>query len=141
MTMREYFQTVINANISDEMNTASALFIAKLDDRNEKRKSADSKAKKETAARRQTVLDFLTTHKGNAFTRDEIAAAVGMDAPKVTGAMTPLVKDGIVTKVTVKVDKTKKVAYIVPDEDGDEDGDGDPVLDQYKPHEITDMIY
>ena len=140
MTMREYFQTVINANISDEMNTASHLFIAKLDDRNEKRKSADSKAKKETAARRQAVLDFLTAHKGNAFTRDEIAAAIDMDAPKVTGAMTPLVKDGIVTKVTVKVDKTKKVAYIVPDEDGDEDGDGDPVLDQYEPHEITDMI-
>lgn len=113
MTTREYFTTVLNAHLSDEMDKASELLIAKLDDRNAKRKSADSKAKKETAARRQIVLDFLAENRGKSFTRDEIAAAVEMDAAKVTGALTPLVKDGIVTKATVKVDKAKRMAYTI----------------------------
>lgn len=113
MTSREYFTTVLNAHLSADMDKASELLIAKLDDRNAKRKSADSKAKKETAARRQTVLDFLAENRGKSFTRDEIAAAVEMDATKVTGALTPLVKDGIVTKATVKVDKAKRMAYTI----------------------------
>ena len=114
MTAREYFQTVLNANLSDDMNKASELFIAKLDDRNAKRKSADSKQKKETAARRDAVLTFLTENRGKEFTRDDIAAAVEMEPTKVTGALTPLVKAGEVVKSTIKVDKAKKMAYCVP---------------------------
>ena len=110
MTTREYFQTVLDANISDEMNKASVELISKLDARNEKRKSADSKSKRESADRRAVVLDFLKGNEG-VFTREQIAEAIGITANQVTGACTALVSEGKVNKTEVKVDKSRKVGY------------------------------
>lgn len=110
MTTRDYFQTVLDAHLSDEMDTASKTLIAKLDERNEKRKSADSKAKQETAARKATVLNFLKTHDGQ-FTRDAIAEATGLTAGQVSAAVKAL--GDSVTKSEIKVDKSKRVAYSI----------------------------
>ena len=117
MTTREYFQTVLDAHISDDMDKASAELIAKLDARNEKRKSADSKPKKEAAARRNAVLDFLCNHQGEQFTRDQIAEAVKFSAPQVTGACKPLVDDGTIKKDVVLIEKSRKVVYTYPVEE------------------------
>lgn len=111
MTTREYFQTVLDAHISEAMDKASAELIAKLDARNEKRKSADSKPKKEAAARRSSVLDFLCDNKGKQFTRDQIAEAVGLTPTQVTGACKPIVDDGTIKKDVVLIDKARKVVY------------------------------
>lgn len=108
MTTREYFQTVLDAHISDDMDKASAELIAKLDARNEKRKSADSKAKRESADRRAIVLDFLKSNEG-AFTRDDIASATNLTPAQVTAACRVLGE--AVTKSEVKVDKARKVVY------------------------------
>lgn len=110
MTTREYFQTVLDAHISDEMDAASVQLINKLDERNEKRKSADSKAKRETADRRATVLNFLKTHEG-AFTRDAIAEQTGLTAGQVSAAVKAL--GDAVKKSEVKVDKVKRVVYAI----------------------------
>lgn len=110
MTTREYFQTVLDAHISAEMDAASVQLINKLDERNAKRKSADSKAKRETADRRAAVLDFLQTHEG-AFTRDAIAEQTGLTAAQVTAAVKALGE--VVTKSEVKVDKVKRVVYAI----------------------------
>ena len=110
MTTREYFQTVLDANISDEMNKASVELISKLDARNEKRKSADSKSKRESADRRAVVLDFLKGNEGQ-FTRDEIATATNLTPAQVTAACKAL-GDAIV-KSEVKIDKARKVAYSI----------------------------
>ena len=86
--------------------------ITSLDARNEKRKSTESKEKKETAERRDAVLEFLKTHEG-AWTRDQISFEIGMDPAKVTGACTILIKSGLVVKSEVKVEKSRKVAYSI----------------------------
>ena len=110
MTNREYFQTVLDAHISEDMDTASVAMLSKLDARNEKRKSADSKAKRESAERRTVVFDFLKANEGS-FTRDAIAEATGLTAGQVTAACKAL--GDAVVKSEVKVDKTKKVAYSI----------------------------
>ena len=110
MTNREFFVAVASANISDEMTTKAQELIASLDARNDKRKSAESKEKVETAGRRNAVLEFLTENEGH-FTRDVIAEAVGLTEGQVTSACTALCKAELVEKCEVKVDKAKKTAY------------------------------
>lgn len=112
MTIREYYQSVLDANISEEMNTATQTLIAKLDARNEKRKSADSKQKKEVAARHEVVLNFLKTNEGQ-FTRDAIAEACGITVGQAQSAATALVRSELVKREEVKVDKTKRIVYSI----------------------------
>lgn len=113
MTTREYFQAVLDAHLSDEMDAASKTLIEKLDARNEKRKSTESKAKKEVAARYEVVAKFLTENKGNEFTRDAIAEACGITVGQAQSAALALVRGGIAKKSEVKVDKTRRVVYSI----------------------------
>jgi predicted transcriptional regulator len=112
MTIREFYNEVINANINEDMTNKATELLAALDARNEKRKGTESKEKKEAAERRDVVLEFLKTHEG-AFTRDQIAFEVDMDPAKVSGACTALVKSGLVAKSEIKVEKSRKVAYSI----------------------------
>jgi len=108
MTIREFYQSVIDGNITeDALNKANELLNA-LDARNEKRKSADSKAKRESADRRVTVLDFLKANEGQ-FTRDAIAEATGLTPGQVTAACKAL--GDAVAKSEVKIDKARKIVY------------------------------
>ena len=109
ITARQYFQNVLDAHLSDEMDKLSAKYIAGLDARNEKRKSADSKEKREVAARRESVLQYLTEHKGESFTRDQIAEAIGISGAAVSSACKAL--GDAVTKTEVKIDKARRVVY------------------------------
>ena len=110
MTYREFYNAVLNANLSDEMNETAVEFLSKLDSRNEKRKTVVTKEKQETASRRDMVLEFLRGNEG-VFTRDQIAEAIGITANQVTGACKSLVDGGLVNKTEVKVDKSRKVGY------------------------------
>lgn len=110
MTMREYHEAVLNAHISEEMDALAQKSIATMDNRNAKRKGVETKEKKEAAARRAVVLDFLKTHEG-AFTREQIAEATEISPSQVSGACTALVQNGLVAKSEVKIDKARKVAY------------------------------
>lgn len=112
MTYREYFNNVLSANISDEMNEVSVEFLAKLDAKNEKRKATPSKEKVESASRREAVLAFLKGNEG-VFTRDAIAEAVGISVGQVSGACKVLVDDGLIVKSEVKVDKSRKIGYAI----------------------------
>ena len=112
MTIREFYNEVINANINEDMTNKASELIAALDARNEKRKGTESKEKREAADRRNAVLEFLKTHEG-AFTRDQISFEIDMDPSKVTGACTALIKEGLVVKSEVKVEKSRKIAYSI----------------------------
>lgn len=109
ITTRQYFQNVLDAHLSDEMDALSAKYIAGLDARNEKRKSADSKEKREVRARVESVKSFFDAHKGEWFTRDQIADAIGISGAQVTAACKALGE--YVTKGETKVDKTRRVVY------------------------------
>ena len=110
MTTREFLTAVIEGKLDAPVIEKAQSMLTALDARNEKRKSTDSKEKKEAAARRELVLNFL---KGgtSALTRDQIAEGTGLEPSKVTGACTALVKEGLVSKSKVKVDKAENVAY------------------------------
>lgn len=123
MTTREYFTAVLNAHLSDEMDAASKTLLQKLDEKNAKRASADSKEKKEAAARRQAVLAFLQAHKGEVFTRDAIAEATGVSPAAVSSAVKALGEQ--VSKTEIKVDKTKRVAYTIPADDDENEEEGE----------------
>ena len=109
ITARQYFQTVLDAHLSDEMDKLSAKYIAGLDARNEKRKSADSKEKQAARARAESVLKFLSEHKGESFTRNAIADAVGISAGQAQAACKAL--GDAVAKSEVKIDKARRVVY------------------------------
>ena len=110
MTTREYFQAVLDAHLSDEMDAASTALLKKLDERNEKRKSADTKAKQETAARRAAVEAFLKSNPGQ-HTRDAIAAGTGLSAGQCQSAALALCEAGKAEKAEVKIDKAKRTVY------------------------------
>ena len=111
MTTREYFQTVLDAHISDEMDAASVTLIQKLDEKNAKRKSTPTKEQKESASRREMVREFLAQHIGEVFTRDAIADAIGVTPSQVTAACKAL--GDAVTKNEAKVDKVRRVVYSI----------------------------
>ena len=109
ITARQYFQNVLDAHLSAEMDALSEKYIKGLDARNEKRKSADSKEKREIRARRESVLQYLTEHKGESFTRDQIALAIGISPAAVSSARKAL--GDAVCKAEVKIDKARRVVY------------------------------
>lgn len=127
MNTREFLNSVIDmANAADTSKTfgsihatpadlisAAETLTSKLDARNEKRKSADSKQKKEVAARHEVVAKFLNENKGNEFTRDAIAEACGITVGQAQSAALALVRGGIAKKNEVKVDKAKRVVYSI----------------------------
>ncbi len=112
MTTREFYTNIIEGNITEEVISKASDLLAALDARNEKRKGADTKAKKEAAARRELVLNFLKSGT-SALTRDQIAEGTGLEPAKVTGACTALIKEGAIVKEEVKIDKARKMAYSV----------------------------
>lgn len=114
MTTREFLNAVINGEISDKEISKAQSMLDALDKRNESRKSADSKEKKEVAERRSLVLAFLKENRDTVFSRDEIALAIEdnkVSASQASSACGQFVKDGLVNKSTVKVGKATKVVY------------------------------
>lgn len=110
MTIREFYNEVINANINDDMTAKAQELIAALDVRNEKRKSTESKEKKEAAERRNSVLEFLKVQT-EPVTRDTIAGVLDMTPAQASAACKSL--GDMVVKVEIKVDKARKVAYSI----------------------------
>ena len=111
ITARQYFQTVLDAHLSADMDALSAKYIAGLDARNEKRKSADSKEKREVRARVEAVKGFLGEHIGEWFTRDQIAEACAITVGQAQSAALTLCGDGIAKRDSVKIDKIKRTVY------------------------------
>ena len=110
MTIREFYNEVINANINDDMTAKAQELIAALDVRNEKRKSTESKEKKEAAERRNSVLEFLKVQT-EPVTRDTIAGVLNMTPAQASAACKSL--GNMIVKVEIKVDKARKVAYSI----------------------------
>lgn len=122
MTNREYYLNVldlIDVIESDDptgcvdtklMAEKTHELLSKLDTTNEKRRSADSKEKKEAAARREAVLAFIN-EQTEPVTRDTIAGCLDMSPSQASAACKSLIESGAVQKSEVKVDKKSKVAY------------------------------
>lgn len=116
MTTRELYTATISALGSDHEELVSEfnVLLSKLDARNEKRKSSDTKEKKAVASRRDCVLGFLTSEPQIAddiLVKAQESFGEDISIGQIRSALSALVKSGIATKAEVKVGKTRKMAY------------------------------
>ena len=119
MTTREFLNAVVSANLSEDMTTKAKELIGSLDARNEKRKTSDSKEKREFAQRYLLVKNYFSGNDECLFTgvtRDEIAAATAMTPAQAQAVCKVLVTSGTILKGEAKVGKSKKVVYFLPEE-------------------------
>ena len=108
MTTREFYQAVVDGNITDDVLSKAQELIVALDAKNAKRKTTPTKDQKEAAERREQVLAFLK-EQTEPVTRDTIAGVLGISPAQATAACKAL--GDAVVKTEIKVEKTKKVAY------------------------------
>lgn len=110
MTTRDFYNYVATNAIDSDVVEKARELLSKLDAANEKRRSTETKEKKEAAARREAVLAFLK-EQTEPVTRDTIAGALDM-TPAQAGAACKALGEAI-TKTEIKVDKARKVAYSI----------------------------
>jgi predicted Rossmann fold nucleotide-binding protein DprA/Smf involved in DNA uptake len=108
MTNREFYVAVANGTINDEIIAKANDLIAKHDASNEKRKSSESKEKKEVNDRRNIVLSLLSAEPT---TVEVIAEQSGLSVGQVRSALTSLVKADLAVKTEVKSGKSRKMNY------------------------------
>lgn len=110
MTSREFFTAVIEGKINDEIKEFAQLQIEKLDSKNAKRKTTDSKIQKENKAIKTSLL--ATMEKDKIYTASEVA---GMEIEGITSAqkasalLRQMVETGTLTSEEVKVKGKGKV--------------------------------
>lgn len=81
MTMREFFETVINANLSDEVTEVAKVKLGQMDNANAKRRAKVKEVKPEDAELMEKIYAVLTTDFQTAST---IAEQVGSSISKVS---------------------------------------------------------
>ena len=109
MTKRE----VITAMLNDSAISANADYVAYLENEIKllDKKAARAKtAPKKADAYIDAVANALTSDPQ---TRDDIAAVIGISPAKAGARLNKLVEDGKAVKGFVKVDKKKKVTYVL----------------------------
>lgn len=110
MTSREFFNAVIEGNITDEIKDFAKLQIEKLDNKNAKRKTADSKTQKENKTIKTLLL--ATMERDKVYTASEVA---GMEIEGITSTqkasalLRQLVEAGTLTSEEVKIKGKGKV--------------------------------
>lgn len=108
MTNREFYVAVANGTINDEIIAKANDLLIKHDASNEKRKSSESKEKKEVSDRRNIVLSLLSAEPTTA---EVIADQSGLSVGQVRSALTALVKADLAVKTEVKSGKSRKMNY------------------------------
>lgn len=110
MTSREFFTAVIEGKINDEIKEFAQLQIEKLDSKNAKRKTTESKTQKENKDIKKTLL--ATMEKDKVYTASEVA---GMEIEGITSTqkasalLRQMVETGTLTSEEVKVKGKGKV--------------------------------
>lgn len=110
MTSREFFNAVIEGNITDEIKDFAKSQIEKLDSKNAKRKSTDSKTQTANKAIKTSLLFIM--EKDKIYTASEVA---GMEIEGITSTqkasalLRQLVETGKLTSEEVKVKGKGKV--------------------------------
>ena len=113
MTNRDFYTAISAAEtLPTELRDKAAELLSKLDTTNEKRRSAESKEKKEAADRRDRVRLFFETNPHEVCTRDAIAAQLSITPGQASAACKSLIEVGYLQKSEVKTKgHAPKVAY------------------------------
>lgn len=114
-TMRDFLEAVIKREIDDEVVDFAKNQVAKLDNRNAKRTSTQSKTQKANEPIKVAILEALAE---KAMTAAEIGAACGITTQKASALTRALVLEGKVSSTEVKVKGKGKVkSYSLADGD------------------------
>ena len=110
ITMRQFFEAVINGDITPAMVEKAKAEIAKLDATNAKRAEKAKAKSAENAPLKNTIYEFLV--ENGLKTTAEIANGIGESSPKTSAMCRQMVEEGrlSVHDVTVK-GKGKQKAY------------------------------
>ena len=132
MTSREFFEVVMSANVPENIKAYAQAQIKKLDDRNDKRKSAGSKKAQENEVIKVALLNAMET--------DVVYTAAQLNELKVEGITSTskasalarqLVEVGELTETEVKIKGRGKVkGYIKESVDETEDETEDETKDE-----------
>ena len=121
MTQREFYEAVVNANISEELTAFATAGIEKLDKTNETRKvkTAEKAAAKEAekAPIREAIFAVITAEPKTA---SDLIAEAGVDIKPqaIPSLLKPLVDEGKVIKTDIKVKGKGTVrGYALPEAD------------------------
>ena len=122
MTNREFYNAVAaTEGVSEEVRKFAVAAIAKIDERNEKRKTTMSPTQKENEVIKGKMITYLAENGQKSAA--EVAAAV-LDNPstsKASSLLSQLCKDGAVDSVEVRVKgKGKHKEYFIPTESEEE---------------------
>ena len=113
MTNREFYNAIINANLSDELTDFAVAAVEKLDKRNAARSSKPSKTAVANAPIKEAIFQFLSNAEGDTIAAD-IAEGVGISREKASALCRQMVEADLLTSTEVKIPKKGKVkAYRV----------------------------
>lgn len=106
MTTRELLNTVINANLSDEVTEKAQALLLQLDKRNEKRASTPSKTAIANAPLKQSIVKLISEKN---MTAPEVGVALEVSTQKASALLRQLCEDGVLTSEEIKVPKKGKM--------------------------------
>lgn len=106
MTTREFLNSIISANISDDVTAQAQAMIANLDKRNAKRASTPSKTAIANEPIKASIVDLFAN--GGSKTASEVAVALTITTQKASALLRQLVENGTLTSTEVKVPKKGK---------------------------------
>ena len=100
MTNREFFNKVIANEIDNEVGEMAQSLLAKLDEKNAKRKNTETKEQKENKVLMAKICDLLAN---GGMVASDIGKALEVSTQKASALCTLLVKAGTVNVADVKV--------------------------------------
>lgn len=106
MTIREFYKGIIDSTASDELKDFATAALAKMDEKNEKRRNTPTKAQRENEPLKAELLTALM--KG-ARTAAELGVELSLSTQKVSALCRALVAEGKVTVTDIKVKGKGKV--------------------------------
>ena len=112
ITMRQFFEAVVNGNITPSMVEKAKAEIAKLDATNAKRAEKAKAKAVEYEPIKSAIFEFLKANGTK--TTAEIAVGVGESSPKTSAMCRQMVDEGRLTASEVSVPKKgKQKAYTI----------------------------
>lgn len=110
MTMKEFMNAVVKANISAELTAYATAEIKKIDDKNKARKTKQTATQKANAEFLTEIIAGMTA--GQVVTAGEIASKFGVSTQKASAILQGGVKSGDLISAEVKIKgKGKVIGY------------------------------
>ena len=110
MTRRDFYNSIINGTVNDEVIEMAKAEVAKLDATNEKRKSTPSKTAVANEPIKANIVKLLTESKG-AMCASDVGAALELTTQKASALLRQLVEAEALVAEEKKVPKKGAVKF------------------------------